>query len=87
MTEQAAAPKGKRGKAGPVPVRIVEPPKSIPQRAAGVTRLGTPAAFIMLAGLLLVYYSLRGWDRKYRTFSGTFAGKGSVPSGTRERIQ
>jgi len=47
----------------------------------GVTRLGTPAAFLMLAGLLLVYYGLRGFDAKYGTFGGTFAGSanGWVP--------
>lgn len=41
----------------------------------GVTRLGTPSAFILLLGLGLVYYALRGWDRKYNTFGGTLGGR------------
>lgn len=44
---------------------------------ATVTRLGTPSAFILLLGLGLVYYALRGWDIKYKTFNGTFAGTAS----------
>lgn len=75
--------RGKPQKPTPQPVYIV------PRKPAGpmssVTRLGTPTAFIMLVGLLLVYYALRGWDAKYRTFNGTFAGKGSIPTGTRPR--
>lgn len=46
---------------------------------AGPTRLGTPVALLMLGGLLLVYYALHGWDRKYGTFGGTFSGKGAIP--------
>lgn len=67
----------------PTPVTIVPRERQISpvQRVAGspVTRLGTPSAFLMLAGLFLVYYALQGWDRKYGTFGGTFAGKGAVP--------
>jgi hypothetical protein len=50
-------------------------------KPTAVTRLGTPSAFILLAGLGLVYYALRGWDIKYRTFNGTFA-SASVPTAT-----
>lgn len=67
-------------KVAPTPVVIVPS-----ERKAGVTRLGTPTAFIMLFGLLLVYYALRGWDAKYGTFNGAFAGKGAVPTGTKAR--
>lgn len=49
---------------------------------ATVTRLGTPSAFILLLGLGLVYYALRGWDIKYRTFNGTFAGANVVSAST-----
>lgn len=49
---------------------------------ATVTRLGTPSAFILLLGLGLVYYALRGWDIKYRTFNGTFAGASAAPAST-----
>lgn len=73
---------GKSVKPVPQPVYIVPRQKS---RVTTVTRLGTPTAFIMLVGLLLVYYALRGWDAKYGTFNGTFAGKGSIPTGTRPR--
>jgi len=45
-----------------------------PESNTTVTRLGTPSALILLLGLGLVYYALRGWDIKYRTFNGTFAG-------------
>lgn len=64
----------------PVPVTIV-PAKE----RSDITRLGTPSAFLMLAGLVLVWTALRGWDAKYGTFNGTFAGKGSVPTGTKAR--
>lgn len=66
-------------KVTPMPVRIVrEPrPRALPTNA----RLGTPVAFLMLAGLVLVYYALHGWDRKYGTFSGAFAGKGGAATG------
>lgn len=43
------------------------------------TRLGTPVAFLMIGGLVLVYYALHGWDKKYGTFGGAFAGKGALP--------
>ena len=46
------------------------------------TRLGTPVALLMLGGLFLVYYALQGWDKKYGTFNGRFAGKGAIPGGT-----
>lgn len=65
--------------AGPVPVTI------IPQEKGGVTRLGTPTVFLMLLGLFFVYYALHGFDGKYNTFNGSFAGKGHVPSGTKPR--
>lgn len=54
-----------------------------PESVSKVTRLGVPSAFIMLLGLGLVYYALRGWDIKYRTFNGTFAGaQASVSTST-----
>lgn len=58
----------------PTPVQIVRQPRS---RFAGarVTRLGTPTAFLMLAGLALIYYALHGWDQKYNAFNGAFTGK------------
>lgn len=63
----------------PTPVRIVREPK---QRKLQVpTRLGTPTALLMLIGLVLVYYALHGWDRKYGTFRGQFAGKGGAGTG------
>ena len=52
-----------------------------------VTRLGTPAAFLMLAGLLLVYYALRGWDAKYNTFGGTFAGSPTTADAVTTSLQ
>lgn len=68
-------------KAQPV---IIE--RTATQRATGtIGRLGTPAAIIMLGGLFLIYFALRGWDAKYGTFNGTFAGAGSIPTGTRAR--
>lgn len=74
-------PRGVGGKpVAPTPVVIVHN-----QEKPVVTRLGTPAAFIMLFGLLMVYFALRGWDAKYRTFNGAFAGQGSVPTGTKPR--
>jgi hypothetical protein len=68
-------------KVKPQPVTIV--PTAKPGNA--VTRLGTPTAFLMLTGLFLVYYALRGFDQKYGTFGGTFAGVGYVPTGTKPR--
>jgi hypothetical protein len=65
----------------PTPVVIV--PRQHPNT---VMRLGTPSAFIMLLGLVLIYYAVHGWDAKYGTFNGSFAGKGSIPSGTKPRI-
>lgn len=63
----------------PTPVRIVGKPKpSIAKQT--VTRLGTPSAFVLLLGLGLVYYAIHGWDRKYGTFNGAFAGKGNIPA-------
>jgi len=50
------------------------------QAKTTVTRLGTPSAFILLIGLGLVYYALRGWDIKYNTFNGTFGGKTASPA-------
>lgn len=77
----ALQPKGtSKGKITPTPVTIVPAEKS-----GTVTRLGTPPAFLMLIGLFLVYYALRGFDQKYGTFNGTFAGPGSVPTGTKPR--
>jgi hypothetical protein len=67
-------------KAKPTPVVIV--PGKKPNT---VMRLGTPSAFLMLMGLFFVYYAVRGWDAKYGTFNGAFAGKGSIPSGTTVR--
>lgn len=37
-------------------------------------KIATPAAVIFLVGIALVYFALRGWDEKYRTFGGTFSG-------------
>jgi hypothetical protein len=33
-----------------------------------------PAALIFLAGAVLVYIALRGWDSKYHLFGGSLAG-------------
>lgn len=38
-------------------------------------QLATPAALILVIGLALVYFALRGWDSKYQTFGGALAGK------------
>jgi len=73
----------KPGKVQPVPVTIA--PRPQPGVATRVTRLGTPTALLMLAGLFLIYLALHGWDKKYGLFNGTFAGKGSIPTGTRPR--
>lgn len=64
----------------PQPVVIVPGKKP-----STVTRLGTPSAFLMLVGLFMVYYALRGWDQKYGTFSGTFIGPNNTPTGTKPR--
>jgi hypothetical protein len=37
--------------------------------------LGTPGALLMVGGLVLVFFALRGWDEKYGTFGGRFARK------------
>ena len=55
------------------------------EQPSTISRLGTPSAFLMLVGLFLVYYALRGFDKKYATFNGTFAGPGNVPTGTKPR--
>jgi hypothetical protein len=75
----------------PIPVVIAHPAPSLGQRVT-TTRLGTPAAFLMLVGLVLVYYALHGWDRKYGTFNGNFATKDdasivAVPSDTTRQVQ
>lgn len=83
------APKGSERPIRPTPVTIIRQPRPTSSRVAGavapVTRLGTPTAFVMLVGLFFVYYALRGWDAKYGTFNGAFAGKGSTPTGTKPR--
>lgn len=63
----------------PTPVTIARAPQSRLQKLQGSSRLGTPAAFVMLLGLILVYMALHGWDKKYGTFGGAFAGKGAIP--------
>lgn len=67
-------------KVKPQPVVIVPG-----EQPGAVSRLGTPSAFLMLVGLFLVYYALRGFDKKYGTFNGTFAGAGNVPTGVKPR--
>lgn len=67
-------------KVKPQPVTIVPA-----EKPSTITRLGTPSALLMLVGLLLVYMALRGFDKKYGTFNGTFAGEGNVPTGTKPR--
>ena len=68
---------------GVTPVTVVAPQKTLTERIP--TRLGTPSAFLMLVGLALLYVSLHGWDKKYGTFNGAFAGKGTVPTGTKKQ--
>jgi len=41
-----------------------------------------PAALIFLAGALLVYFALHGWDAKYRLFGGKLAAGSTSPGGT-----
>jgi hypothetical protein len=41
-----------------------------------------PSALIFLAGAVLVYFALRGWDGKYRLFGGTLAGGGTSDTTT-----
>lgn len=45
------------------------------------SRLASPAALLMLAGLVLIYVALHGWDQKYGTFNGSFAGYANTPKG------
>ena len=40
-----------------------------------------PSALIFLAGAVLVYFALRGWDSKYRLFGGTLAGGSTSDTG------
>jgi hypothetical protein len=45
--------------------------------------LALPGALMLVAGVGLIYYALRGWDNKYGTFGGAFnSGQGKLaPSG------
>lgn len=67
--------------ARPTPVVITAPPKTFRQKVSSSSRLGSPAALLLLIGLGLIYLALHGWDRKYGTFQGSFVGKANTPQG------
>lgn len=58
--------------------KIAAPPRQ--RRLPSSSRLGSPAALLMLGGLVLIYVALHGWDKKYGTFGGAFAGVANIPS-------